>query len=79
MAAKSKGQAKVVLNGTLVGENVAMRTEGQKLIVEIDLGHRGKISEKGNARVCSTLGNATVPCDGAPSGMKLGINGYVGT
>jgi hypothetical protein len=75
MASKTK---KVELNGTAVGENVAMRMEGTKLIIEVDTAYRGALSGSGKTkRVCSTLGNVAPPFADAPAGMKVGLNAYV--
>ena len=53
-----------------------MRTEGQKLIVEIDLTKRLRPSASGKTLiVASTHGNVAAP--GHPE-VKLGINAYVG-
>lgn len=57
-------------------ENVTMRTEGTKLIVEIDLSRRLRPSASGKTTiVASTHGNVSAP--GCPE-VKLGINAYVG-
>lgn len=57
-------------------ENVTMRTEGQKLIVEIDLTKRLRPSASGKTLiVASTHGNVAAP--GHPE-VRLGINAYVG-
>lgn len=43
-------------------ENVIMRIEGKKLIIEIDLSVKGKPSKSGKSVViASTRGNAQVP------------------
>lgn len=56
-------------------ENIEMRVDGEKLVVTIDLKHRGGRSASGKTlRVASTGGNVDVP--GAPN-VKIGINAYV--
>ena len=56
-------------------ENVKLTIiDGTKLLVEIDLSHRGEKSASGKTlRVASTCGNIEVP--GFPA-IKLGLNAY---
>ena len=62
---------------TLPGtENVKYEIVKDKLILEINLKHRGQTTAKGNARVCSTLGNKEVPDS---KGVMIGLNMYVKT
>ena len=57
-------------------ENVHCEVKDNKLIITIDLGHRGAVSSSGKTvRVASTLGNQYVP--GALDGFRLGLNAYV--
>jgi hypothetical protein len=59
---------------TTMGENVLVHISGEKLIIEIDLTHRGGVSPSGKTiRVASTLGNQRV----AGTEVVLGINAYV--
>jgi len=55
-------------------ENVKFEVKDNKLVLEINLKHRGKVSDKGNARVCSTLGNKEIP---GTKGIMMGLNMYV--
>ena len=56
-------------------ENVNMSVKGDKLVIEIDLKHRGEVSSSGKSIfVATTSGNADVP---GADGMKIGINCYV--
>ena len=59
-------------------ENVKLEVrEGNRLIVEIDLNHRGDISASGKTRrVASTLGNVSVT-DANGVDVKIGLNVYV--
>lgn len=53
-------------------ENVKMTRTGTKLVIEVDLAHRGEKSSTGKTtRVASTEGN--VPCEGSPE-IKIGLN-----
>ena len=53
-------------------ENVKFSQSGDKLIIEVDLKHRGDPSSTGKTlRVASTEGN--VPCPGYPD-IKVGLN-----
>jgi len=53
-------------------ENVKFSQSGTKLIIEVDLAHRGDPSSTGKTlRVASTEGN--VPCPGYPD-IKVGLN-----
>ncbi len=53
-------------------ENVKFTKTGNKLTIEVDLDHRGKVSDTGKTqRIASTEGN--VPLDGAPE-IKVGLN-----
>jgi hypothetical protein len=53
-------------------ENVKFSQSGDKLIIEVDLKHRGEVSASGKTlRVASTEGN--VPCPGFPD-IKVGLN-----
>ena len=54
-------------------ENVKCEVKGNKLLLEIDLKYRGQVSAKGNARVCSTLGNKEIP---GTAGVMMGLNVY---
>lgn len=59
---------------TLPGtENIKYGIKDDKLILEIDLEYRGQISAKGNARICSTLGNKEIP---GTTGFMIGLNMY---
>lgn len=53
-------------------ENVKFTRNGTKLVIEVDLAHRGKCTEK-TQRVASTEGN--VPCPDSPE-IKIGLNIY---
>lgn len=53
-------------------ENVEYTVKGDVLTITINLKHRGKVSDKGNARVASTLGNHQVP----GTSITLGLNAY---
>lgn len=53
-------------------ENVEYKLEGDSVLIRMSLKHRGQVTEKGNARVASTLGNKTIP----GTAIQLGINGY---
>lgn len=53
-------------------ENVKFTRNGDKLLIEVDLKHRGALSSTGKTvRIASTEGN--VPLDGAPE-IKVGLN-----
>lgn len=55
-------------------ENVKFTQNGTKLIIEVDLAHRGEPSSTGKTlRVASTEGNVPVP--GYPE-LKCGLNIY---
>ncbi len=55
-------------------ENVKFTRNGSKLVIEVDLAHRGELSSTGKTqRVASTEGN--VPCPDDPS-IKIGLNVY---
>lgn len=55
-------------------ENVKFTRTGSKLVIEVDLAHRGENSSTGKScRVASTEGN--VPCPDDPS-IKIGLNIY---
>ena len=54
-------------------ENIKYEVKGNKLVLEINLKHRGQKSEKGNIRVASTLGNKEIP----KTGIKMGVNLYI--
>lgn len=73
MSKKSKGK-KSKLPGTEIGENVFAEKDGNILTLRIDLSHRGQASEKGNIRVCSTLGNKRVDDD---EDLFIGVNAYL--
>ena len=59
-------------------ENVKLEVaDGNRLIIEVDLNHRGDISASGKTkRVASTLGNASVK-DAHGVEVKIGLNVYV--
>ena len=53
-------------------ENVKFNRQGTKLLIEVDLTHRGELSSTGKTvRIASTEGN--VPLDGSPE-IKVGLN-----
>jgi hypothetical protein len=53
-------------------ENVKMSKQGDKLVIEVDLKHRGGKSSTGKTvRIASTEGN--VALDGLPE-VKIGLN-----
>ena len=55
-------------------ENVEFKVTGSKLVITIDLKHRGDLSASGKTvRVASTLGNVKVP----ETDVTVGINAYV--
>jgi len=54
-------------------ENIKYGIEKGKLLIEIDLKHRGQVTAKGNARICSSLGNKEIP---NTDGIMLGLNMY---
>ena len=59
-------------------ENVQFEVvEGNRLVIRVDLNHRGDISASGKTRrVASTLGNVSVKdADGVE--VKIGLNVYV--
>jgi hypothetical protein len=59
---------------TLPGtENVKCEIVKDKLLIEINLKHRGQTTAKGNTRVCSTLGNKEIP---GTKGIMIGLNMY---
>lgn len=65
---------------TRVGENVAYSVKGDKLIIEVDLSHRGALSASGKTiRVASTGGNAELAGTAGEDGqaVRLGLNAYV--
>jgi len=55
-------------------ENVKITVDKDVMTITIDLTHRGQVSDKGNIRVASTLGNKEIPGSG---GIILGLNAYV--
>lgn len=56
-------------------ENIKTKIIGNKLIIEIDLDHRGEVSSTGKShRIASTCGNKEVT-----GGIMLGINAYIPT
>ena len=59
-------------------ENVELEVvDGNRLIIEVDLNHRGDISASGKTkRVASTLGNVSVQ-DVNGVEVKIGLNVYV--
>ena len=59
-------------------ENVKLEVvDGNRLIIEVDLNHRGDISASGKTkRVASTLGNVSVQ-DVNGVEVKIGLNVYV--
>ena len=59
-------------------ENVKLEVvDGNRLIIEVDLNHRGDISTSGKTkRVASTLGNVSVQ-DANGVEVKIGLNVYV--
>ena len=60
---------------TQVGENVSYTVNGSKLVVTIDLAHRGSLSASGKTvRVASTGGNVELA---GSDGVRLGLNAYV--
>jgi hypothetical protein len=55
-------------------QNVAMRVDGDKLVIEVDLSKEiGPSSSGKTILIASTEGNANVP---GHEGMKLGLNVY---
>ena len=61
-------------------ENVEFAIKSGKLVITIDLKHRGSLSASGKTvRVASTLGNVKVPGseEVAGSEVTVGINAYV--
>ena len=66
MAAKSEKHT--------MGENVTYSVQGDKLVIEIDLSHRGGVSKSGKTiRVASTEGNGKI----AGTDVTLGLNAYL--
>ena len=59
-------------------ENIKLEVvDGNRLIIEVDLNHRGDISASGKTkRVASTLGNVSVR-DANGVEVKIGLNVYV--
>ena len=59
-------------------ENVQFEVvEGNQLVIQMDLNHRGDISASGKTRrVASTLGNVSVK-DAIGVEVKIGLNVYV--
>ena len=59
-------------------ENVKLEVvDGNRLIIEVDLNHRGDISTSGKTkRVASTLGNVSVQ-DTNGAEVKIGLNALV--
>jgi len=59
--------------------NVKMSKEGKStLVIKCDMSGAGKPSGSGKTSViASTGGNVEVDLDGAPDGLKLGLNLYV--
>ena len=55
-------------------ENIKFDVVKNKLLIQIDLRHRGQVTAKGNARVCSSLGNKEIP---GTKGIMFGLNAYV--
>lgn len=56
-------------------KNVKTRTEGTKLIIEIDTGEKGELSASGKSEViASTQGNVSILTDAGE--FKLGVNFY---
>lgn len=67
-------------NQTQVGENVSYKVAGNKLVIEIDLSHRGALSASGKTvRVASTGGNAELAGTAGDDGqnVRVGLNAYV--
>ena len=65
---------------TTVGENVSYKVTGNKLVIEVDLSHRGALSASGKTiRVASTGGNAELAGTAGDDGqaVRLGLNAYV--
>lgn len=59
-----------------VGENVLVEVDKGKIVITIDLNHRGELSASGKTiRVASTLGNKQVTS--GPEKVFLGLNAYV--
>ena len=57
-----------------IGENIIAKTEGKKLILEIDLCKEIGLSGSGkNMKIASSGGNVTIP---GTDNYKLGINVY---
>jgi hypothetical protein len=55
-------------------ENVDFKVSGTKLVITVDLKHRGELSSSGKTiRVASTLGNVKVP----ETEVTVGLNAYV--
>ena len=64
--------------GVIQVENVQFEVvEGNRLVIHVDLNHRGDISASGKTRrVASTLGNVSVK-DANGVEVKIGLNIYV--
>jgi hypothetical protein len=65
---------------TKVGENVSYTVNGTKLVITVDLAHRGALSASGKTvRVASTGGNAELAGTAGEDGqnVRLGLNAYV--
>ncbi len=55
-------------------ENVKMEIKGDKLIIEVDLKHRGGVSSSGKSiSIASTKGNKDIGKDN----IKIGLNVYI--
>ena len=69
---------RIHLKGVLQVENVQFEVvEGNRLVIHVDLNHRGDISASGKTRrVASTLGNVSVK-DASGVEVKIGLNVYV--
>ena len=69
---------RIHLKGVLQVENVQFEVvEGNRLVIHVDLNHRGDISASGKTRrVASTLGNVSVK-DANGLEIKIGLNVYV--
>jgi len=62
----------------LIGSNVAYEVKGTKLLIEIDLGAKGKPSKSGKSIVISStegLARTSAKCQGRT--VKLGLNAII--
>ena len=69
---------RIHLKGVIQVENVQFEVvEGNRLVIHVDLNHRGDSSASGKTRrVASTLGNVSVK-DANGVEVKIGLNVYV--